>query len=220
MECSNCFSYECDTRIRQHHERWRVQGSWVSRERTSLCFCFLGSRWRGVASSSLSGRERSQPFVHRRGSRCGPSTSRELYWACSRPPALTESRRQWRRLGSNHLLNESVSCAVFHFDESWGLLCSLVCSCCVILSDRCVRYLLQQVWDERACAAEDQRPPAVPTRASGRLLAPFLDSDRWHSKFLCIFGAWTWWRSLATFCSCFPSPGCGLKSRDSGSLTF
>ncbi len=56
------------------------------------CFCFPGSHWRKRASSSPSRGERSRPSVSRRGSRCGPSTLKGLYWACSRLPAWPPNR--------------------------------------------------------------------------------------------------------------------------------
>lgn len=56
-------------------------------------------RWRKSPCGSCFRGERSQPCAHREPSRCGLWTSREPYWACSRPPTPDGSGRLWKRWG-------------------------------------------------------------------------------------------------------------------------
>lgn len=56
-------------------------------------------RWRRSPCGSCFREERSQPCAHREPSRCGLSTSREPYWACSRPPTPVGSESLWKRWG-------------------------------------------------------------------------------------------------------------------------
>lgn len=85
FKCYGCFSNECCSDA----PLVCVPGS---RRGLIWCFCFPGSHWRERASSSPSAGERSRPSVSRRGSRCGRSTLKGLYWACSRPPAWPPNR--------------------------------------------------------------------------------------------------------------------------------
>lgn len=54
--------------------------------------------------------------------------------------------------------------------------------CTASISDGCVWYLHQPVWEARARAAEDQGSKTVPSAQAGKLLASFSASSRRHCE--------------------------------------